>query len=166
MIYSRLAPALRRIHYGWVVAATSFVTMLATAGAVGAPGVMIGPLQREFGWSNANISAAVAIRLVLFGLMGPFAAACPEIRPMKTASCKGKSPSLEKRNKKLLKIGARLLQRRGQIFKSFLLLFFKKEELAFLSYQRAKPMTRGDSGWHFRRVGFSPPCQRHPAVVG
>ncbi len=77
MISSRLAVTLarRNIHYGWVVAATTFLTMLATAGAVGAPGVMIVPLQREFGWQNADISSALAIRLVLFGLMGPFAAA-------------------------------------------------------------------------------------------
>ena len=49
--------------------------MLVTAGAVGAPGVLILPLQREFGWDTASISSALAIRLVLFGLMGPFAAA-------------------------------------------------------------------------------------------
>ena len=55
--------------------ATTFLTMLATAGAVGAPGVMIVPFQREFGWQNADISSALAIRLLLFGLMGPFAAA-------------------------------------------------------------------------------------------
>ena len=45
------------------------------AGSVGAPGVLLLPLQREFGWSTAEISAAMAIRLLLFGLMGPFAAA-------------------------------------------------------------------------------------------
>src|SRR4051812_34782543 len=49
--------------------------MLVTAGAVGAPGVLILPLQQEFGWQTAEISSALAIRLVLFGLMGPFAAA-------------------------------------------------------------------------------------------
>ena len=72
-----LARTLQRhgVHYGWVVAATTFVTMLATAGALGSAGVMIGPLQQEFGWSNADISFAFAIRLVLYGLMGPFAAA-------------------------------------------------------------------------------------------
>ncbi|MGQ3210625.1 MFS transporter [Shinella sp.] len=63
------------VHYGWVVAATTFLTMLVTAGAVGTPGVLIGPLQQEFGWSTSEISSAFAIRLVLFGLMGPFAAA-------------------------------------------------------------------------------------------
>ncbi|GGF70359.1 MFS transporter [Azorhizobium oxalatiphilum] len=67
--------ARRGIHYGWVVAATTFLTMLVTAGAVGAPGVLIGPLQAEFGWQTADISSGFAIRLVLFGLMGPFAAA-------------------------------------------------------------------------------------------
>ena len=77
MLSDRLAVALKRrnIHYGWVVAATTFLTMLVTAGAVGAPGVFILPLQKEFGWQTADISAALAIRLLLFGLMGPFAAA-------------------------------------------------------------------------------------------
>ncbi len=67
--------AARGIHYGWIVAAVAFLTMLVTAGAVGAPGVMIGPLEQEFGWSNAEISSGFALRLVLFGLVGPFAAA-------------------------------------------------------------------------------------------
>jgi MFS family permease len=72
-----LAAALERrgLHYGWVVVATTFLTMLVTAGAVGAPGVLLLPLQREFGWSTAAISSALAVRLLLFGLMGPFAAA-------------------------------------------------------------------------------------------
>lgn len=76
-VSTRLAAALQRrgYHYGWVVAAATFLTMLATAGALGSAGVMIDPLQREFGWSNADISFAFAVRLVLFGLMGPFAAA-------------------------------------------------------------------------------------------
>lgn len=74
---NRLAANLRarNIHYGWAVIATTFLTMLATAGAMGSAGVMIGPLQQEFGWSNADISSALAVRLVLYGLMGPFAAA-------------------------------------------------------------------------------------------
>ncbi|MFK8250084.1 MFS transporter [Ancylobacter terrae] len=69
------ALARRGIHYGWVVAGVTFLTMLVTAGAVGTPGVLIGPLQAEFGWDTAAISSAFAVRLVLFGLMGPFAAA-------------------------------------------------------------------------------------------
>ena len=77
MISNRLSAAMTRrgLHYGWVVVATTFLTMLVTAGAVGAPGVLLLPLQREFGWSTAAISLAMAVRLLLFGLMGPFAAA-------------------------------------------------------------------------------------------
>lgn len=67
--------ARRGIHYGWAVAAVTFLTMLVTAGAVGAPGVLILPLQKEFGWATSEISSALAIRLLLFGLMAPFAAA-------------------------------------------------------------------------------------------
>ncbi|KQT70075.1 MFS transporter [Aureimonas sp. Leaf460] len=67
--------AARGIHYGWAVVACTFAAMLATAAAMGAPGVMLAPLQAEFGWSNADVSAAMALRLVLFGLMAPFAAA-------------------------------------------------------------------------------------------
>jgi MFS family permease len=66
--------ARREIHYSWVVAAVTFLTMLVMAGAVGAPGVFIVPLQKEFGWNLSEISSALAIRFVLFGLMGPFAA--------------------------------------------------------------------------------------------
>jgi sugar phosphate permease len=69
------ALARRDIHYAWVVAGVTFLTMLVTAGAVGAPGVLILPLQREFGWGTAEISAALGIRLALFGLMAPFSAA-------------------------------------------------------------------------------------------
>jgi MFS family permease len=77
MAPSGLAVALarRNIHYGWVVVAVTFLAMLVTAGAMGAPGVLIVPLEREFGWDNAQISTALALRLLLFGLFGPFAAA-------------------------------------------------------------------------------------------
>ena len=69
------ALARRNIHYGWVVVVVTFLTMLVTAGAMGAPGVLIVPLEHEFGWANAQISSALALRLLLFGLFGPFAAA-------------------------------------------------------------------------------------------
>ena len=77
MISNWLSSALarRNIHYGWVMVGVTFLTALITAGAVGAPGVFIVPLQREFGWSTAEISSALSIRFVLFGLMAPFAAA-------------------------------------------------------------------------------------------
>ncbi len=77
MISNWLAAALarRNIHYGWVMVGVTFLAALISAGTVGAPGVFIVPLQKEFGWSTAEISSALSIRLILFGLMAPFAAA-------------------------------------------------------------------------------------------
>jgi len=65
----------RGIHYGWVVVAVTFFTALVSSASVGAPGVFILPLEKEFGWSTTQISSALSIRLLLFGLMAPFAAA-------------------------------------------------------------------------------------------
>ncbi|MFC4853942.1 MFS transporter [Actinophytocola glycyrrhizae] len=64
-----------RIHWAWLVAAAAFVTLIGAAGFRAVPSVLIDPLHEEFGWSRATISAAVAINLVLFGLISPFAAA-------------------------------------------------------------------------------------------
>ena len=64
-----------RLHYAWIVGGITFLTLLAAAGTRATPGVLIVPLQSEFGWNRAEISLAVSINLVLFGLIGPFAAA-------------------------------------------------------------------------------------------
>lgn len=66
---------MKRIHYAWVVAAVTFVALLGSAGFRATPGVLIVPLENEFGWNRAVISIAVSINLILFGLTGPFAAA-------------------------------------------------------------------------------------------
>jgi sugar phosphate permease len=80
MLARALAERLARhgIHYGWVIVAVTFLTTLTTAGAMGLPGALIIPLSKEFGWDVAGISSAIAIRLVLFGLMAPIAAALIE----------------------------------------------------------------------------------------
>jgi sugar phosphate permease len=65
----------KRVHYAWVVAAVTFVALLGSAGFRATPGVLIVPLQNEFGWNRAVIAVAVSINLILFGLTGPFAAA-------------------------------------------------------------------------------------------
>jgi sugar phosphate permease len=80
MVAQALADRLSRrgIHYGWVIVAVTFLTTLTTAGAMGLPGALILPLSKEFGWDIAEISSAIAIRLVLFGLMAPVAAALIE----------------------------------------------------------------------------------------
>jgi sugar phosphate permease len=66
---------LPRVHPAWVVAAGGFLCLLFAAGFRATPGVLLVPLQNEFGWSRATIAGAVSVNLVLFGLAGPFAAA-------------------------------------------------------------------------------------------
>jgi len=51
---------------------------MATAGFRSAPTVLIIPLQDAFGWSRSDISLAIAINVLLFGLISPFAAALME----------------------------------------------------------------------------------------
>jgi MFS family permease len=67
-----------RLHYAWVVAGVTFGVLLVSAGIRATPGVLMVPLEREFGWSRATISLAISVNLVLYGLIGPFAAALME----------------------------------------------------------------------------------------
>lgn len=64
-----------RLHYAWIVAGVTFVVMMVGAGVRATPGVLIVPLEREFGWTNATISVSIAVTIFLYGLMGPFAVA-------------------------------------------------------------------------------------------
>ena len=68
----------RSFHYAWVVVAVTFLVLLIGAGIRATPGVLIVPLEHEFGWTDATISTAVAINILLYGLMGPFAVAVME----------------------------------------------------------------------------------------
>jgi MFS family permease len=65
----------RRIHPAWWVALVAFVALIGAAGFRAAPGVLMVPLEEEFGWPRTLISSAVSLNLVLYGLMAPFAAA-------------------------------------------------------------------------------------------
>ena len=65
---------MKRLHYAWVVAAVTFVVMLITSGIRATPGLFMVPLESEFGWNRAIISASIAVNIALFGLIGPFAA--------------------------------------------------------------------------------------------
>ena len=72
---SRFSPAAwaarRGVHYGWVVVAVTFLTVLTAAGVRSAPGVLIRPLEAEFGWSRGAISLALSLSLLTYGLGGP-----------------------------------------------------------------------------------------------
>jgi len=63
-----------RIHYAFAVVAVAFVMLIAAAGVRSSPTVLIQPLEAQFGWSPALISAAIALNIGLFGFVGPFAA--------------------------------------------------------------------------------------------
>jgi sugar phosphate permease len=64
-----------KLHYAWIVAAVTFLTLLVSAGIRSSPGVLVVPLETEFHWSRATISFAVGVNIFLYGLIGPFAAA-------------------------------------------------------------------------------------------
>jgi predicted MFS family arabinose efflux permease len=76
MLAGRLARRLSRLglHYSWVVLAVVFALSVVTAGAMALPGVLLLPLERQFGWTAEDISTAVALRLLIYGAMAPFAA--------------------------------------------------------------------------------------------
>ena len=63
------------IHPAWIVASVGFLALVGAAGFRSAPGVMMVPLEDEFGWGSATVSLAIAINILLFGLTAPFAAA-------------------------------------------------------------------------------------------
>ncbi|MGE0058393.1 MAG: MFS transporter [Dehalococcoidia bacterium] len=66
--------ARRGIHYGWVMVAVTFICVVTSSGVRTAPGVLIHPLEHEFGWSRASISLAIAASLLTYGLAAPFSA--------------------------------------------------------------------------------------------
>ena len=68
-----LAPG--RVHYGWAMAGVTLLVLVMSAGFRSTAGILIVPLEHEFGWSAATVSSAVSINLIMFGLGAPFAAA-------------------------------------------------------------------------------------------
>jgi MFS family permease len=65
-------------HRAWAVAAVTFLAMIAAAAFRSSTGVLIEPVEAEFGWSRTWTSGAVSLNLLLFGLTSPFAAALME----------------------------------------------------------------------------------------
>jgi MFS family permease len=65
-----------RLFYGWWVVSASFVILLITVGVgLYVPPVFLVPLQEEFGWSRAAISAGGAIAALVIGGVSPLAGA-------------------------------------------------------------------------------------------
>lgn len=102
----------RGIHYGWIVAAITFLTMLTMSAALGLPGAMLQPLGKEFGWSTEQISSSLALRFALFGLMGPFAAVLMERYGLRAVVCTGLA---------LVGLGMALVTMASQLWQLFVL---------------------------------------------
>ena len=68
----------KRVHPAWIAAAVTFFTLVATAGFRSAPSVLIVPLEEAFGWGRDQISLAISVNVLLYGLTAPFAAALME----------------------------------------------------------------------------------------
>jgi MFS family permease len=64
-----------RIHYAWIVVAIAFTVILIGVGVRAAPSVLLVPLEQTFGWSDATISGAISLNILLLGLTGPFVTA-------------------------------------------------------------------------------------------
>lgn len=71
-------PPRTRWHRAWVVAAVTLGALVAAAAFRSSTGVLLEPVETEFGWSRATTSGAVSLNLVLYGLTAPFAAAVME----------------------------------------------------------------------------------------
>src|SRR6478672_2212424 len=71
-------PGPQKIYYGWIVVGVTCLAVLTGAGVRSTPGILMVPLEEEFHWSRATIALAVSINLILYGCIGPFAAAIME----------------------------------------------------------------------------------------
>ena len=69
---------LKKIHPAWTALVVTFLTLMATAGFRSAPSVLIIPLEDAFGWSRSQVSTAIAINVLIYGIIAPFAAALME----------------------------------------------------------------------------------------
>src|SRR6201996_2598499 len=64
----------RKLHYAWIVLGVTFICLLISAATRATPSILIVPLEKEFGWSPPTISLAISLNILLYGLIGPFAA--------------------------------------------------------------------------------------------
>ena len=67
-----------RIHRAWFIAAVTFITLISAAAFRSTTGVLLEPLENEFGWTRNLTSLAVSLNLLMYGLTAPFAASMME----------------------------------------------------------------------------------------
>ncbi|MGG1551329.1 MFS transporter [Paenibacillus ferrarius] len=69
------SPRVSRFYYGWKIVLIVFLTLIVSAAISSFPSVLMQSLEREFGWQREAISGVISVRILLYGLMGPFSAA-------------------------------------------------------------------------------------------
>lgn len=67
-----------RLHRAWLVAAVTFLVLLASAAFRSSLGVLLVPIEEDLGWSRTETSIAVSLNLLVYGVTAPFAAALLE----------------------------------------------------------------------------------------
>jgi sugar phosphate permease len=83
------AQSAARSSRAWWVAGATLAALVAAAGFRSSTGVLLEPLEQEFGWSRATTSGAVTLNLVVYGLTAPFAAALMERFGLRTVAAGG-----------------------------------------------------------------------------
>ena len=68
----------KSLHPAWFAVGVTFITLAITAGFRSASSVLIIPLEDAFGWGREQVSLAIAINVLVYGLVAPFAAALME----------------------------------------------------------------------------------------
>jgi predicted MFS family arabinose efflux permease len=76
-----------RWHRAWLVAAVTLGALVAAAAFRSSIGLLLEPIEAEFGWSRALTSGAVTLNLVLYGVVAPFAAALMELWGIRRVIC-------------------------------------------------------------------------------
>ena len=82
-------PPRKPVHRAWIVAGVTLAGLVAAAAFRSSTGVLLEPVEQEFGWSRTTTSGAVSLNLIVYGLTAPFAAALMErfgVRRMATLS--------------------------------------------------------------------------------
>ncbi|MCM3618403.1 MFS transporter [Sutcliffiella horikoshii] len=70
---------MRKLHYSWIILMVVFVSIIVAGITRSSSGVFIIPFENEFGWKRTEISFAVGLSLLMYGLSGPFMGALVQI---------------------------------------------------------------------------------------
>ena len=68
------APIKQKPHRAWLIAAVTFLTLIAAAAFRSTTSALFMPLEMHFGWTRIDTSLAVTVNLIIYGLTAPFAA--------------------------------------------------------------------------------------------